>query len=143
MSLFPKYWKRFIFSELSTFFCNLFPLISFTKNVYRCSIEKLRFLFKMVFIANGSSDINWQKRNLKPQPLSSQTNTQPFSQTGLEWLSCVASTYLYGAFNCMLLSCHVRVLEWIFSVVCPNVKELFAWSRRRIWSFKWQQGQFG
>ena len=29
-----------------------------------------------------------------------------------KWLSCVVSTYLYGAFGC-LLSCHVRVLEWI------------------------------
>ena len=26
-------------------------------------------------------------------------------------LSCVVSTYLYGAFDCMFLSCHVRVSE--------------------------------
>ena len=26
-------------------------------------------------------------------------------------LSCVVSTYLYGAFDCMLLSCHVRDSE--------------------------------
>ena len=36
-----------------------------------------------------------------------------------EWLSCVVSTYLYGAFDCMLLSCHVRVSEWILNV-CLN-----------------------
>ena len=30
-----------------------------------------------------------------------------------KWLSCVVSTYLYGAFDCMFLSCHVRVLKWI------------------------------
>ena len=30
-----------------------------------------------------------------------------------KWLSCVVSTYLYGAFDCMYLSCHVRVSEWI------------------------------
>ena len=29
-----------------------------------------------------------------------------------KWLSCVVSTYLYSAFNCTLLSCHVRVSEW-------------------------------
>ena len=29
-----------------------------------------------------------------------------------KWLSCVVSTYLYGAFDCMLLSCHVRVSVW-------------------------------
>ena len=32
-----------------------------------------------------------------------------------KWLSCVVSTYLYGAFDCMFLSCHVRVSEWIHS----------------------------
>ena len=26
-------------------------------------------------------------------------------------LNCVVSTYLYGAFDCMFLSCHVRVSE--------------------------------
>ena len=34
-------------------------------------------------------------------------------------------------FGCML-SCHVRVSEWIHSSL--NVKELLAWSRRDIWS---------
>ena len=28
-----------------------------------------------------------------------------------KWLSCVLSTYLYGAFDCMFLSCHVRVFR--------------------------------
>ena len=32
------------------------------------------------------------------------------------WLSCVLSTYLYGAFDCMFLSCHVRVSEWIHTL---------------------------
>ena len=32
-----------------------------------------------------------------------------------KWLSCVVSTYLYSAFGCMLLSCHVRVPEWIYT----------------------------
>ena len=26
-----------------------------------------------------------------------------------KWLSCVVSTYLYGTFDCVFLSCHVRV----------------------------------
>ena len=30
-----------------------------------------------------------------------------------KWLSCVLSTYLYGAFDGMFLSCHVHVSEWI------------------------------
>ena len=36
-----------------------------------------------------------------------------------KWLSCVVSTYLYGAFDCMLLSCHVRVSEWIHTLQFP------------------------
>ena len=31
----------------------------------------------------------------------------------IKWLSFVVSTYLYGKFDCMLLSCHVHVSEWI------------------------------
>ena len=31
-------------------------------------------------------------------------------------LSCVLSTYLYGAFNCMFLSCHICVSEWIHAL---------------------------
>ena len=48
-----------------------------------------------------------------------------------KWLSCVVSTYLYGAFNCMFLSCRVRVSEWIHTLYLP---ELLARSRREIWS---------
>ena len=31
-----------------------------------------------------------------------------------KWLSCVVSTNLYGSFDCMILSCQVRVSEWIY-----------------------------
>ena len=31
----------------------------------------------------------------------------------IKWLNCVVSNYLYGAFECMILSCHVQLLEWI------------------------------
>ena len=29
-----------------------------------------------------------------------------------KWSSCVLSTYLHSAFDCMFLSCHLRVSEW-------------------------------
>ena len=32
-----------------------------------------------------------------------------------KWLSCVLNTYLYGAFNCMVLWCLIRVSEWIYT----------------------------
>ena len=31
-----------------------------------------------------------------------------------KWLSCVVSTYLYGVFDCILLSCHIR--DWLYSL---------------------------
>ena len=34
----------------------------------------------------------------------------------VKWLSCVVSTYLYGPFDCMFLSCHVHVSEWIHTL---------------------------
>ena len=40
-----------------------------------------------------------------------------------KWLSCVVNTYLYSAFDCMLLSCHERVSEWIHALE-------FAWMPR-------------
>ena len=33
-----------------------------------------------------------------------------------KWLSCVVNTYLYVVFDCMLLSCHVRISEWIHTL---------------------------
>ena len=47
--------------------------------------------------------IKWLQRDSSSQSLSSLTNTQLFSQTG-QLLSCIVSTYMYGAFDCMLLS---------------------------------------
>ena len=37
-----------------------------------------------------------------------------------KWLSCVVSTYLYGAFDCMFSSCHIRVLEWMHTLYLPE-----------------------
>ena len=33
-----------------------------------------------------------------------------------KWLSCVVSTYLYSAFDCVFLSCHICVSEWIHTL---------------------------
>ena len=46
----------------------------------------------------------------------------------VKWLSCVVSTYLYGPFDCMFLSCHYRV--WINS-------ETRTWHDKNIQSNVW------
>ena len=33
-----------------------------------------------------------------------------------KWLSCVLSTYLYDPFDCMFLSCYIRISKWIHSL---------------------------
>ena len=50
-----------------------------------------------------------------------------------KWLSCVVSIYLYVAFDCMLLSCHLRISEEFTLYSCLNVKELLAQNRRSVW----------
>ena len=53
----------------------------------------------------------WQQRESNPQPLSSWMKTLPLPKLAKR-LSCLVSIYLYCAFDCMLLSYHVRVSEW-------------------------------
>ena len=37
-----------------------------------------------------------------------------------KWLSCVVNTYLYDAFDCMFLSCHIHISEWIHTPWWPE-----------------------
>ena len=37
-----------------------------------------------------------------------------------KWLDCALSTYLYGVFDGMLLSCHVCVSDWIHALQLPE-----------------------
>ena len=45
--------------------------------------------------------------------------------------------YYIGALNSMLISCHVRVSEWIYTL---NVKELLARNKHDIWSLSHRNG---
>ena len=54
-------------------------------------------------------------------------------------LSCVVSTYLYGVFDCMFLSCHVRVSEWIQSLQLPECQGTPCSKQARNLKFKWLQ----
>ena len=54
-------------------------------------------------------------------------------------MSCVVSTYLYVAFDCMLLSYHVRVSGWICILYFPECQGTPRWKQARYLTFKWQQ----
>ena len=56
-----------------------------------------------------------------------------------KWLSCVMSTYLYGAFDCMLLSCHVRLSEWIHTLYLPECQGTPCSKQAQYLKFKWVQ----
>ena len=51
-----------------------------------------------------------------------------------KWLSFVASTYLYGAFDCVFLACHNACQSESTLYSCLNVKEVLSQNRRNIWS---------
>ena len=58
----------------------------------------------------------WLQWDLNPLPLSSYTNTQPFSQTG-QMLELYCEYVSVGAFDCLLLSCQVRFRVNLHSIV--------------------------
>ena len=75
----------------------------------------------------------WQQRDSNRKPLSSLTNTQRFSKTGqmielcCEYLS-VRCIWLY-----VIIMSRTSFRVNPHSIVCLNVKELLARSRRHIW----------
>ena len=56
-----------------------------------------------------------------------------------KWLSFAVSTYLYGAFDCMFLSCHVRVWEWIQTLLLPECQGSLCSQQALYLKIKWLQ----
>ena len=51
-----------------------------------------------------------------------------------KWSSCVVSSILYGAFDYMLISCHVQVSEWIHTLhSLPECQRSSGW--KLYWKF--------
>ena len=59
-----------------------------------------------------------------------------------KWLNGVVSTYLYGAFDCMFLSCHVHISEWIRTLYLPECQGISCSKQARYLKFKWFQLQW-
>ena len=81
--------------------------ISFVK--YSPTLANLNQIFVKSFEfsdCNGTRTRNHKFRKRTLNPLAKL----------VKWLSSVMSTYLYGAFGCMLLSCHVRLSDWIHTL---------------------------
>ena len=57
----------------------------------------------------------WLQLDSNPEPsVRKRTLNNLLKQTKL--LSCVLSTYLHGPFDCMFLSCHVHISEWVHTL---------------------------
>ena len=54
-----------------------------------------------------------------------------------KWLSCVVSTDIYGPFDCMLLSCHIHISEWIHTLYLHKCQESSYSKQGRYLKFKW------
>ena len=56
-----------------------------------------------------------------------------------KWLSSAVSTYLYGAFDCVFLSCHVRIWEGIHTLQLPECQGTPCWKEAPYLKIKWMQ----
>ena len=56
-----------------------------------------------------------------------------------KWLSSAVSTYPYGTFDCMFLSCHVRVSEWIYILQLPECQGTLFSKQAQNLKVKWLQ----
>ena len=57
----------------------------------------------------------WLKLDPNPEPsVRKRTLNNLLKLTNL--FSCVLSTYLRGPFDCMFLSCHIRISEWVHTL---------------------------
>ena len=105
--------------------------------------ELILGIFILVLMVNGTeslSDCNWtrtQNHLVRKRILNQLAKLT-------KWLSCVLSTYLYGAFDFMFLSCHERISEWIHTIVVwiprnsllNNLVSLAKWTQNHLVS-KW------
>ena len=105
--------------EIFLIFSNF--LISLSHSVTR---EATRTQYTMSITINHALFNLWWKKNLFKHQNVSKFNTMTVVHKRIlkhlvklaKWLSCVVSFYLYGAFNCVSLSCQIRVLEWIYTL---------------------------
>ena len=125
------FWKIFVVfvkpvTCIMLFFTNIFYLSFKYYWLYVLVKSRTRFRVNTLYLSEcQGTPCSKQAQNLKFKWLCNWTRTQNhldpkktlnYLAKLAEWLSCVLSTYLYGVFECMFFSCHVRVLEWIHTL---------------------------
>ena len=108
----PNYWAVFwvLICMVHLTVCSCHVTYAFLSESTLCSCLNV-----MEFVA-------WNRRNLWSLSNCNWTRTQNqllrkrmlnHLAKLTKWLRCVLSTYLHGPFDCMFLSCHVRISKWI------------------------------
>ena len=59
-----------------------------------------------------------------------------------KWSSSIVKTYFYDGSDCMFLSCHVLILEWIYTLQLPECEETLCSKQAWYLKFKWLQGNW-
>ena len=103
-------WLNVIIMSRTSFRMNLHSMVCLNVK------ELLTWSMPHIWSLSSSNDIRTHNHLVRKQTLNHLAKLA-------KWLSCVVSTYLYDAIDCMLLSCHVWVSEWIYTL-------WFAWMSR-------------
>ena len=118
----------------------LYIYIYYNLHVY--CIKKLALTSKLILISKfkwlklGLSDCNWTK----PHNDLFHKETLNHLAKLTKWLSCFVSTYLYSAIDCMSLSCHACISEWINPLCLPEYQGTLRSKQTWYLKFKWLQG---
>ena len=112
---------------LSWIFCSLYNISHFQL-----------FTKESVVMAIKQAKFKWLQRDSTLNHLMRKRTLNHLAELP-KWLSCVVSTYLYGTFDYMFLSSHVRVSEWIYALCLPECQGIPCSKQVQYLKFKWLQ----
>ena len=102
--------------------------------IYSClNVKKVLSWYRRNIWSLSDCNRTWSHKNLF------RKQTLNHLATLAKLLSCVVNNYLYGAFDWMFLSCHVRISEWIHILYLPECRGTSCSDKARYLKFKWLQ----
>ena len=129
--------------QILLFMCHVFSL---------CSTYDVTYAFKsystLYIILNVQKLVARNRRDIWSLSDCSEILTQNFIVRKrtlkhfaelTKWLSWIVSTSLYDALDCMLLSCHIGISEWIHTLYFPDCPEILCSKQPQNIKFKWLQ----
>ena len=110
-----KWWKKLFFMLKALFLLDIFPFLSWRFGYVEKQLDKKAIVnFKIYDVTDWTTN-NYSNKIRIHNHLVRKRTLNHFAKLA-KWLSCLVSTYLHGAFDCMLKSCDVRVSEWIYTL---------------------------